>query len=66
MTLNARSTISEYEVWLLEGQVQLMDARYNPKHERAHYPWTQDFDSRALEIAHGHWRVESLKAKYNH
>ena len=32
ITLNARSTISEYEVWLLEGQVQLMDFRYHPKH----------------------------------
>lgn len=32
ITLNARSTISEYKVWLLERQVQLMDARYNPKH----------------------------------
>ena len=35
MTLNARSTISEYKVSLLERQVQLMDFRYHPKHERA-------------------------------
>ena len=32
MTLNARSTISEYKVSLLERQVQLMDFRYHPKH----------------------------------
>lgn len=48
-----------------------MKARYNSwtlgitLSTREYYPWTPDFDSRALEITHGHWRVESLKVRYN-
>ncbi len=48
-----------------------MKARYNSwtlgitLSTREHYPRTPDFDSRALEIAHRRWRVESLKARYN-
>lgn len=48
-----------------------MNARYNSwtlgitLSTKEHNPRTPDFDSRALEMAHRRWRVESLKAGYN-